>query len=172
MRILADTGHFAPARVFGWAILESLARLASSSVRSTGLSPIQAVQVLAEEGYIENEDAQRLRELAKLRSAVAHGDFSVDVSSEHGGLSGQPVKHANIIYRKRNDIASGEPLELKAANGTPFRSSAVANSRRMREGGVEILTQPRHRDCGWFGRNTHKSTARMQCWPVTGCVFT
>ena len=82
MRILADTGHFAPALVFGWAILESLARLASSSVRSTGLSPIQAVQALAEEGYIENEDAQRLRDLAKLRSAVAHGDFSVDVSAE------------------------------------------------------------------------------------------
>ncbi|MEA2727847.1 MAG: hypothetical protein QOF70_2322 [Acetobacteraceae bacterium] len=82
IQILADTRHFAPALVFGWAVLESLARLASGPGRSRGLSPVQAVQALAEEGYIENEDAQRLREMAKLRSAVAHGDFSVSVSAE------------------------------------------------------------------------------------------
>jgi hypothetical protein len=90
MRILADTGHLAPALIFGWAVLESLARLASSSARSTGLSPIQAVQVLAEEGYIKNEDAQRLRDMAGLRSAVAHGDFSVNVSAEHDVSLGYP----------------------------------------------------------------------------------
>jgi hypothetical protein len=82
IQILADTGHYAPALMFGWAVLESLARLASSHESSRGYSPIQAVQALAEEGYIEDEEAQRLREMARLRSAVVHGDFSVDVSAD------------------------------------------------------------------------------------------
>jgi len=82
IQVLADTGHYAPALIFGWAVLESLARLASDPGSSRGYSPIQAIQTLAEEGYIENEEAQRLREMARLRSAVVHGDFSVAVSAE------------------------------------------------------------------------------------------
>jgi hypothetical protein len=39
-------------------------------------------QALAEEGYLESEDAQRLREIDRLRSAVDHGDFAVDVSAD------------------------------------------------------------------------------------------
>jgi hypothetical protein len=82
---LANAGHQAAALVTGWATLESLARLASakSGAKSPrGVSPIQAIQRLAEEGYIENEDADRLRALAQLRNAVVHGDFSTAVSSE------------------------------------------------------------------------------------------
>jgi hypothetical protein len=82
---LAKGGHPAAALVLGWAGLESLARLAtanSDAKRSGGFSPIQAIQTLAEEGYIENEAADRLREMAKLRNAVVHGDFSVDVPTE------------------------------------------------------------------------------------------
>ncbi len=79
---LVDTGHYAPALIFGWAVLESLARLASGSGSSSGYSPIQAVQVLAEEGFVENAEAQRLREMARLRSAVVHGDFSTDVPAD------------------------------------------------------------------------------------------
>jgi uncharacterized protein YutE (UPF0331/DUF86 family) len=78
-------GHAAAALVTAWAALESLARLASADTRaesSTGLSSIQAVQTLAEEGYIEDDAADRFRELAKLRNAVVHGDFSVDVAAE------------------------------------------------------------------------------------------
>jgi len=82
IQVLADTGHYAPALIFVWAVLESLARLASGSGSSRGYSPIQAVQALAQEGYLEQEEAQRLREMARLRSAVVHGDFSVNVSAE------------------------------------------------------------------------------------------
>ena len=76
---MADWGHHAPAPIFGWSVLEALAHLAGGSGPARGLSPIQAVQAvqaLAAEGYIENEDAQRLRGMARLRSAVVHGDFS------------------------------------------------------------------------------------------------
>jgi uncharacterized protein YutE (UPF0331/DUF86 family) len=82
---LARTGHRAAAFVRAWAALESLARLASANgeIRSTrGLPPIQVVQTLAEEGYVENEVADRLRQMVKLRNAVVHGDFTVDVPAE------------------------------------------------------------------------------------------
>ncbi len=80
--MLADSGHFAPALVAGWAVPESLARLARGPGSRKAYSPLQAVQALAEEGYLETEDAQRLREMARVRSAVVHGDFAVDVSAE------------------------------------------------------------------------------------------
>lgn len=81
---LAKGGHSAAALVTAWAALESLARLASSYnevERPTSLSPMQAVQRLAEEGYLEHEAANRLREMVKLRHAVVHGDLSVNVST-------------------------------------------------------------------------------------------
>jgi len=81
---LTTRGHRAAALVIAWAALESLARLASpnEATRPRGFSPIQVVQTLAEEGYIENEAAEGLRDMAKLRNAVVHGDFSVDVPTE------------------------------------------------------------------------------------------
>jgi hypothetical protein len=82
---LTKAGHPAAALVTAWAVLESLARLttASSQARTPkGFSPLQVIQTLAEEGYIENDVADRLREMAKLRDAVVHGDFSVDVPGE------------------------------------------------------------------------------------------
>lgn len=79
---LTKAGHPAAALVTAWAVLESLARLATANGQARtqkGFSPLQAIQTLAEEGYIESDAADRLREMAKLRNAVVHGDFSVDV---------------------------------------------------------------------------------------------
>jgi hypothetical protein len=82
IRSLKEGGYYGPALIYGWSVLESLARLAGGPERSRELSPIQAVQELATEGYIENEEAQRLRDMARLRSAVVHGDFSVNVTAD------------------------------------------------------------------------------------------
>ena len=82
---LTKTGHRAAAFVRAWAALESLARLASANGETSsakGLPPIQVVQTLAEQGYVENEVADRLRQMVKLRNAVVHGDFTVDVPAE------------------------------------------------------------------------------------------
>jgi uncharacterized protein YutE (UPF0331/DUF86 family) len=82
---LTKGGHSAAALVTAWAALEALARLASAyseSRRSKNFSPDQAIQTLAEEGYIDNETADHMRKLAKLRNAAVHGDFSVNVSAE------------------------------------------------------------------------------------------
>jgi uncharacterized protein YutE (UPF0331/DUF86 family) len=78
---------------------ESLARLASAGSgarRSGAFSPIQAIQTLAEEGYIENEAADRLRAMAKLRNAVVHGDLSIDV----------PAEQVDGLLRQLKEIAS------------------------------------------------------------------
>jgi hypothetical protein len=99
IQALMKGGHPAAALVTAWATLESLARLASanSEARSPrGFSPLQAIQTLAEEGYIENEAADRLREMANLRNAVVHGDFSVDV----------PVEQVEWLIKQMQAIAS------------------------------------------------------------------
>lgn len=99
IQALMKGGHPAAALVTAWATLESLARLASanSEARSPrGFSPLQAIQTLAEEGYIENEAADRLREMANLRNAVVHGDFSVDV----------PVEQVEWLIKQIQAIAS------------------------------------------------------------------
>jgi uncharacterized protein YutE (UPF0331/DUF86 family) len=97
---LADTGHYASALILGWAVLESLSRLASDSGSSRGYSPVQAIQALAAEGYLENEEAQRLREMARLRSAAVHGDFSVNVSAEQVEFLLAQLRALNSEIRK------------------------------------------------------------------------
>ncbi len=83
---LAKTGHYVPALILGWAVLEALARLASTHEGSGHLgpiSPVQAVQILAEEGYLENDEAADLRRMTSLRNAVVHGDLAAEVSADH-----------------------------------------------------------------------------------------
>lgn len=80
---LASGGHHAAALVSVWAVLEALARLATTeSETESGTSPLHAIQALAEEGFIENEVADRLRGLARLRDAVVHGDLSAEVTAD------------------------------------------------------------------------------------------
>jgi uncharacterized protein YutE (UPF0331/DUF86 family) len=79
---LTNGGHHAAALLIAWAALESLAHLADANNEtgaSRAFSPLQAIQMLAEQGYLENEAADNLRRMVTLRNAVAHGDLSVDV---------------------------------------------------------------------------------------------
>jgi uncharacterized protein YutE (UPF0331/DUF86 family) len=85
IQTLAQSQHYDAALVVGWAILESLARSVmteNEGEQSRGLTPIRAVQTLAQEGYLESDAAERLREMAVLRNAVVHGNLSATVSSE------------------------------------------------------------------------------------------
>ncbi len=99
LEALTKAEYRAPALILGWAVLESLARLASAGSgvgRSGGFSPIQAVQTLAEHGYLENDVAQNLREMAKLRNTVVHGDFSIDI----------PAEQVELLLKQLKAIAS------------------------------------------------------------------
>jgi uncharacterized protein YutE (UPF0331/DUF86 family) len=80
---LTKGGHHTAAFLAAWAALESLARLTEVGGEASvqrGFSPLQAIQMLAEEGYLENGDADNLRKMVNLRNAVAHGDLSARVS--------------------------------------------------------------------------------------------
>jgi uncharacterized protein YutE (UPF0331/DUF86 family) len=82
---LTNGGHHTAAFLIAWAALESLVRLANANGEAgtpRAFSPLQAIQTLAEEGYLENEVADNLRGMVKLRNAVAHGDLSADVQGE------------------------------------------------------------------------------------------
>lgn len=82
-RILLDGKHSRAALVTAWAALEGLARLARTADEDGArgsLSPLQAVQALAEEGYLENAEATELRRLGRVRNAAVHGDYATPVS--------------------------------------------------------------------------------------------
>jgi uncharacterized protein YutE (UPF0331/DUF86 family) len=98
IKALMKSRHPAAALVTAYAVLESLARLASSGDNGMlkAFSAAQAVQTLAEQGYIESETADNLREMAKLRNAVVHGDLSVTV----------PAQQVASLLRQLEAIAS------------------------------------------------------------------
>jgi uncharacterized protein YutE (UPF0331/DUF86 family) len=75
-RALLESGHERAALVIAWSLLEAIARLVTPEderTKARPLCPVQAVQTLAEMGYLEEADARRLRELTTLRNAVVHG---------------------------------------------------------------------------------------------------
>jgi len=81
---LTNGGHHAAALLIAWVALESLVHLANANGDAgtpRAFSPLQVIQLLAEEGYLENEAADNLHSMVKLRNAVAHGDLSVDVQA-------------------------------------------------------------------------------------------
>ncbi|MGX7705507.1 hypothetical protein [Methylobacterium sp. Gmos1] len=85
VRVLDETGHGRAALVMGWATLEAIARLVMDrrGIEPTGpVSPIQAVQVLVQEGYLDDDDARRLRALARTRNEIVHGGLGTPISRE------------------------------------------------------------------------------------------
>ncbi|TXN43690.1 hypothetical protein [Methylobacterium sp. WL7] len=81
-RTLLESGHERAALVIAWSLLEAIARLVTpqgETTRARPLSPVQAVQTLAEMGYLKEVDARRLRELTSLRNAVVHGGLKTVV---------------------------------------------------------------------------------------------
>jgi uncharacterized protein YutE (UPF0331/DUF86 family) len=85
VRSLDETGHERAALVMGWATLEAIARLVVDRHGigpATSLSPIQAVQVLIQEGYLDDDDGRRLRSLAQIRNEVVHGGLGVAISHQ------------------------------------------------------------------------------------------
>ncbi|MCJ2137680.1 hypothetical protein MKK69_27150 [Methylobacterium sp. J-026] len=84
-RKLLESGHERAALLIAWSLLEAIARFvtpAEERSKARPLSPMQAVQTLAELGYVAEVDARRLRKLTSLRNAVAHGGLGTPVPTE------------------------------------------------------------------------------------------
>jgi REase_AHJR-like len=79
---LTDIGFLGPGLLVGWASLEAAARRLITSQFSKPQTPARLVDVLAEAGYITPSEADRLRDLVKLRNAYIHGDLSAVVTKE------------------------------------------------------------------------------------------
>jgi len=82
---LAKGNHFRATFVVCWSILEALARLLKkedTTWMALGASALQIVQLLAEDGYLEEPAEKKLQALAKLRNAIVHGDQSASITQE------------------------------------------------------------------------------------------
>lgn len=84
VQALIDAGHIRAALVMAWAAFEAVARAQpiDDDEAPKHRTPLQVVERLAMYGFLEPDTARRLRACAKLRNAVVHGDFSVDVTAE------------------------------------------------------------------------------------------
>ena len=69
------------AMLFAWSIMEAVARDKIETAGTRPLNPNALVNLLAGEGYVDQNQANRMFELAKVRSQVAHGqiDFEANV---------------------------------------------------------------------------------------------
>jgi uncharacterized protein YutE (UPF0331/DUF86 family) len=78
---LAQAGFRTAAFLRAWSALEAMARLALEDPTKQPTSPAGAVQTLAELGYLDIDGEHRVRDLVRLRNAIAHGDLSAEVSA-------------------------------------------------------------------------------------------
>jgi REase_AHJR-like len=81
VRSLMEKGYLQPAFLLGWAILEAAARAVAYEKLQWPQSSGRLVQVLAGEGHLTPSEADRLRELAKKRNQLSHGQLQVQVSA-------------------------------------------------------------------------------------------
>lgn len=68
-----------------WSIFESVARnlyAVGDSVAERALSPIQIVERLASDGYLDPNEAKRLRALISARNRAVHGDLTISAPTE------------------------------------------------------------------------------------------
>lgn len=79
---LTDEGFFAPALLMAWAALEALGRALLPERFPRPQTPGRLVEVLAGEGYVTPSEADRLRQLAKIRNQLIHGGLRAKVGSK------------------------------------------------------------------------------------------
>lgn len=70
------------ALLFAWSILEAAAREKIETAGSRPLNPNSLVNLLASEGYIDQEQASELFRLSELRSRMAHGQIDCAATTE------------------------------------------------------------------------------------------
>ena len=70
------------AMLFAWSILEAVARDKIETAGTRPLNPSALVNLLTGEGYVSQNQANRMFELAKVRSQVAHGQIDFEAPTE------------------------------------------------------------------------------------------
>lgn len=75
---LKDVEPAGSALLIGWSALEAIARLLLPAQLGRPQPPIRLVEVLATEGLLTPDEADSLREIAKVRNHVAHGELDAE----------------------------------------------------------------------------------------------
>ena len=68
--------------LFAWSIMEAVAREKIETTGSRALNPSALVNLLAGEGYIDQNQANEMFRLSKLRSQIAHGQLDCVATAE------------------------------------------------------------------------------------------
>lgn len=79
VRHLADMDR-AAALVVAWSLLKAAARRFAPAKASRALTPAAIIEFLTSLGYIAQADADSLREAARARNLIVHGDVEQGVS--------------------------------------------------------------------------------------------
>jgi uncharacterized protein YutE (UPF0331/DUF86 family) len=82
---LSQTGHTRAAFVLAWAAWEAAGRILLAPDTEPGVSPLsptQMTQMLTQDSFLDEASARRLWNLARIRSAVVHGDLDKEVDQE------------------------------------------------------------------------------------------
>jgi uncharacterized protein YutE (UPF0331/DUF86 family) len=79
---LTNDGLLAPALLMSWAALEALGRALLPEMLVRPQTPGRLVEILATEGYVTPSEADRLRELSRVRNRLIHGGLQVKIASK------------------------------------------------------------------------------------------
>jgi hypothetical protein len=79
---LMNEGLPAPALLMSWATLEALGRALLPERLVRPQTPGRLVEILAGDGYITPSEADRLRELGRVRNRLIHGGLQVKIASK------------------------------------------------------------------------------------------
>ena len=79
---LAHQGSHAAAFLLSWATLEAIGRSLAGADLQRPQTPGRMIEMLAGRGIATPDEAQRLRELSKLRNSLIHGELDAKVSGQ------------------------------------------------------------------------------------------
>jgi uncharacterized protein YutE (UPF0331/DUF86 family) len=86
VRVLEKQGHYRPAFVMAWALLEAALQSVDDNTTSKPRAPGTVVQTLAMNGYIAPDMERRMRELIGLRNQIVHGNVVAEPTAENVDL--------------------------------------------------------------------------------------
>lgn len=75
---LADQGHFRPAFVLAWSLLEAAMHRLAANPHRRPTTPGTVVQYLAMQGLLEPDAERQIRSLISLRNRIVHGDLNAE----------------------------------------------------------------------------------------------
>jgi hypothetical protein len=91
-----------PALLTAWAAFEAVGRALAPDRLARAQTPTRLLEVLASDGYVTPDEADKLREISQLRNKAAHGGFGVTVTEAHLNQLVATIKSLLSMLRDSN----------------------------------------------------------------------